>query len=132
MPIVVVDASAAVELLLRTPAGRQVGHSLGAASATAPAHFDAEVFSALGRLARDGAMNDALVVPALVELARAPIRRLPVAPLLEEAWALRDNISLRDALYVVLGRRLEASLLTADARLARVPGLGIPVTVVAA
>ncbi len=77
-------------------------------------------------------MSNSLVAPALAELARAPIRRLPVPPLLEEAWSLRDNVSQRDALYVVLARRLEASLLTADARLARVPRLGVPVTVVAA
>lgn len=131
MPVVVVDASAAVELLRRTPAGRQVGQGLRASTPAAPAHFDAEVFSALGRLARDGEMSNSLVAPALVHLARAPIRRLPVPPLLEEAWSLRDNVSQRDALYVVLARRLEASLLTADARLARVPRLGVPVTVVA-
>ena len=131
MPLLVVDASAAVELLRRTPAGRQVGHGLRASTVTAPAHFDAEVLSILGRLVRDGAINDAVVAPALAELARAPIQRLPVPPLLGEAWSLRDDISQRDALYVVLARRLQASLLTADARLARVPRLGVPVTVVA-
>ncbi len=132
MPVVVVDASAAVELLLRTPAGRQVSHCLRAGIVAAPAHFDTEVFSALGRLARDRAVSEALVAPALVELARAPIQRLPVAPLLEEAWSLRGNVSHRHALYVVLARRLAASLLTADARLARIPRLGVPVTVVRA
>ena len=76
-------------------------------------------------------MSTAQVGLALVELARAPIQRMPVPPLLEEAWSLRDNVSQRDALYVVLARRLEASLLTADARLARVPRLGVSVTVVA-
>ncbi len=131
MALVVVDASAAVELLRRTPVGRQVGHGLRASTAAAPAHFDAEVFSAFGRLARDRVMSTAQVGLALVELARAPIQRMPVPPLLEEAWSLRDNVSQRDALYVVLARRLEASLLTADARLARVPRLGVSVTVVA-
>jgi len=131
MAVVVVDASAAVELLRRTPVGRQVGQVLRAGTVAAPAHFDAEVFSALGRLARDRAMSNALVAPALVELARAPIQRLPIPPLLEEAWSLRDNVSQRDALYVVLARRLDASLLTADARLARIPRLGVSVTVVA-
>ncbi len=102
MPIVVIDASAAVELLRRTAAGRQVGHRLRTGTAAPPAHFDAEVFSALGRLARDQAMSDTLIPPALAELARAPIRRLPVPPLLAEAWSLRGNVSERDALYAVL------------------------------
>jgi len=88
MAVVVVDASAAVDLLRRTPAGRQVGHGLRAATAASPALFDAEVFSALGRLARDGVMSSALVAPALVAPARAPIQRLPAASLLEEAWSL--------------------------------------------
>lgn len=39
------------------------------------------------------------------------------------AWALRDNLSFYDALYVALARALELSLLTADAKLARAPKL---------
>ncbi len=128
MPAVVVDASAAVELLLRTPAGLQVSRFLAAGVATAaPAHFDAEVFSALGRMVRDGSIEEAAVAPALAALARAPIRRSPIAPLLAEAWSLRANVAQRDALYVVLARRLKATLLTTDRRLARAPGLGVPV-----
>lgn len=43
------------------------------------------------------------------------------------------NVSESDALYVALARRLQASLLTtADARPARFPRLGVPVTVVTA
>ncbi len=38
-------------------------------------------------------------------------------------WALRDNVTYYDALYVALAARLGYPLLTADARLARAPGL---------
>lgn len=131
MAAVVVDASAAVELLLRTPAGLQVSRFLAAgAVAAAPAHFDAEVLSALGRMVRDKSIDEATVAPALAVLGRAPIRRAPIAPLLAEAWSLRANVTQRDALYVVLARRLKATLLTADRRLARAPGLGVPVAAV--
>ena len=131
MPPIVVDASAAVELLLRTPAGLAVGRFLASSTvAVAPAHFDAEVFSALGRMVRDRAIEESSVAPALAVLTRAPIRRSPIAPLLAEAWSLRANVSQRDALYVVLARRLKATLLTADRRLARAPGLGVPVATV--
>lgn len=95
-----------------------------------PAHFDAEVFSALGRLARAGELADQLVEPILTELARAPFVRYAVQPLLSAAWKLRHNLALRDALYVVLARRLGASLVTADGRLARAPDLGVQVTLV--
>jgi predicted nucleic acid-binding protein len=51
-------------------------------------------------------------------------------PLLAAAWDLRHNLALRDALYVTLARRLGALLVTADARLAEAPALGIAVTLV--
>jgi predicted nucleic acid-binding protein len=128
--VVVLDASAAVELLLGSRTGRHVDRSLRGKTVAAPAHLDAEVLSALGRLARDGSVPEDRVAATLTELARAPVARFPVPPLLAEAWGLRANLSLRDALYVALARRLEATLITADARLARAPDLGTPLTVV--
>jgi predicted nucleic acid-binding protein len=125
MPPVVLDASAAVELLLRTPAGSRVEAALRGYQVAVPAHFDVEVFSALGRLVRGGDLAEPLVEPILVELARAPFARYPLPPLLTNAWGLRHNLSLRDALYVALARGLGAALVTADARLAQAPALGI-------
>jgi len=127
---IVVDASAAVELLRQTPAGQHAGEALRGTVAVAPAHLDAEVLSALARLVRAHGLASSFVEPALIALTRAPITRYPLPPLLLEAWALRANIAQRDALYVVLARRVGASLLTADARLAGVPKLGVRVTVV--
>lgn len=95
-----------------------------------PAHFDAEVFSALGRLVRGGDLAEKLVEPILDELARAPFARYTLQPLLTAAWRLRHNLALRDALYVALARRLGASIVTADGRLAQAPALGVAVTLV--
>jgi predicted nucleic acid-binding protein len=131
MSSVVLDASAAVELLLRTPAGGRAEAALRTRSVAVPAHFDAEVLSALGRLARAGDLAERLVAPILTELARAPFVRYTLQPLLAAAWGLRHNLALRDALYVTLARRLGAPLVTADARLAEAPALGIAVTLVA-
>jgi len=130
MPAVVLDASAAVELLLRTPAGGRAEDALRGSRVGVPAHFDAEVFSALGRLVRGGNLEEGLVEPALEELARAPFARYPLQPLLAPAWGLRHNLSLRDALYVTLARRLGALLVTGDARLAKAPALGVVVTLI--
>lgn len=127
---VVLDASAAVELLLKTRAGRRARQALSGEIVAAPAHLDAEVLSALVRLVRGGTIEEALVPPALRALARAPIERVPIAPLLAGAWSLRANVSSRDALYVVLARRLDAALVTADARLSRAPGLEIGLVLV--
>lgn len=127
MPSVVLDASAAVELLLRTPAGGRAEAALRGRSVVVPSHFDAEVLSALGRLVRGGDLTESLVEPILKELARAPFARYTLQPLVTAAWALRHNLSLRDALYVTLARRLGATFVTADARLARAPALGVEV-----
>lgn len=47
--------------------------------------------------------------------------------LLPEAWGLRRNVTVPDALYVVIARRLQVAPLTGDTRLARAPGLGVSV-----
>jgi predicted nucleic acid-binding protein len=130
MPSVVLDASAAVELLLRTSAGVRAETALRGHRVAVPAHFDAEVFSALGRLVRAGELAERQVEPILNELARAPFVRYTLQPLLASAWGLRHNLALRDALYVTLARRLKTSLITADARLAQAPALGIVALVV--
>lgn len=114
MASIVLDASAAIELLLRTPAGERAEAALRGHQVAVPAHFDAEVFSALGRLVRAGDLAESLVEPILAELARAPFVRYTVQPLLAAAWKLRHNVSLRDALYVALARRLGALIVTAD------------------
>lgn len=128
---VVLDASAAVELLLRTPAGGRAEAALRDNRVIVPAHFDAEVFSALGRLVRGKDLEERLVEPILEELARAPFVRYTLQPLLAAAWGLRHNLALRDALYVALARRMGALIVTADARLAQAPALGVAVTLVA-
>jgi predicted nucleic acid-binding protein len=130
VPSVVLDASAAVELLLRTPAGVRAEAALRGHRVAVPAHFDAEVFSALGRLMRAGELAERLVEPILNELARAPFVRYTLQPLLAPAWGLRHNLALRDALYVTLAHRLGTRLVTADSRLAQAPSLGIAVTLV--
>lgn len=127
MPSAVLDASAAIELLLRTPAGDRAGTALRGHRVVVPAHFDAEVFSALGRLVRGGDLAEKLVEPILDELAHAPFLRYALQPLLADAWELRHNLALRDALYVSLARRLGAAFITADARLAKAPALGVEV-----
>jgi len=49
-----------------------------------------------------------------------------VGPLLREAWTLRHNVTVHDAVYVVLTRHLDdAVLVTADENLSRAPGLGV-------
>ena len=88
----------------------------------APAHLDAEVVSALRGMARRSAVLHAAVPDALRHLAEFPIRRVPLAPLLQRVWELRDNITPYDAAYVALAERLDGPLITADGKLATASG----------
>jgi predicted nucleic acid-binding protein len=117
--VLVVDASAVVEVLRRSQRGDAVAARMRGAALATPAHLDAEVLSALGRLERAGEAAPAEVTLALDRLVRLPAERLPVVRLLQRAWELRANIALRDGLYVACAEMLGATLLTLDGRLAR-------------
>ncbi len=127
MTPLVVDASAAVDLLLRNRNGEVLRPHLDGAELHTVAHLDAEVFSALARLHRGGTLSVEAVDARLRALSRIDMLRLPITgALLQEAWTLRNNITARDALYVALARRLRGRLLTTDARLARtVPEIAV-------
>ena len=89
-----------VEVLLGTEAGLAVRERMRGCDLHAPAHLDAEVLSALGRLHRAGEVVTAAVSAGLGELASAPLRRHPLADLLTGAWDARERLRLVDALYV--------------------------------
>lgn len=84
-----------------------------------PAHFDQEVFSVVRRALRRGVIDASRAEGALLQTARLVAERVPLAPLLAEAYALRDRFSAGDVFYVVVARRAGATLLTSDASLAR-------------
>lgn len=126
----VLDASAVVDLLVRSDRGEELRALLRDRSGEAlftVAHLDAEVFSGLARSHRAGLLAGDEVAQLLARLGAFAIARMPVsATLLVAAWALRDNIAARDALYVAAALALDASLVTTDDRLARaVEGISV-------
>lgn len=120
---IVVDASAVVEALLGSTVGLAARHRMRGTQLHAPAHLDAEVLSALGRLHRAGDIPADVVTTGLHDLAEAPFARHPLPRLLITAWQMRDRLRLVDALYVSLSEQLGTRLVTTDARLARSSGL---------
>jgi predicted nucleic acid-binding protein len=115
---VVVDASAMVDLLVGSSVAGEIEDRFRGHELHAPAHFDAEVFSALGRLQRAGEMTVRQVTARLQRAAAAPIQHHLLPPLLTGAWKRRHNLRLVDALYVELATRLDAPIITTDAGLA--------------
>ncbi|MDQ2851873.1 MAG: type II toxin-antitoxin system VapC family toxin [Actinomycetota bacterium] len=118
MNVAVIDAATVVDLICDLPAASMFRRHLCEADAVAaPAHMDAEVLSALGRLKRAGQLTSE--TERVAALATFGARRWPLRPLLPAAWALTDRIAVRDALYVALATSLDATLITSDGRLRR-------------
>jgi predicted nucleic acid-binding protein len=122
--VIVVDASALLEVLLRTPAANVVEDRLFAPHQTlhAPHLLDVEVAQVVRRYAANGEINSARGRMALTDLADLPLRRYPHDFLLPRIWDLRNNLTAYDAAYVALAEVLDIPLLTRDRRLAAAAG----------
>ena len=125
MAEVVVDASAMVDLLLGNEVGGAVRRRLAGHALHAPAHLDAEVLSALGRLHRAGDLEAEDVESMLRDLVAAPIQRHDVSDLLIGTWSRRRQLRLVDALYVQLAVVRDLALVTTDRRLHSAPAADV-------
>lgn len=119
-----IDASAAVEWLLHSSAGRRIEDRVcaGAESLHAPHVLDLEVAHALRRLLREHELSRERAEEALTDLLDLRIMHHPHSFLLPRIWQLRHNLSAYDAAYVALAERFDAALLTRDSRLAAASG----------
>lgn len=107
-----------VDYLVDSPVASRVAARIKDTEVNVPAHFDAEVLSALGRLQRGGDLSEVEVEERVALTVQAPFRRHLLAPLLEGAWALHHTVRLVDALYVELASQLEATIITTDSGMA--------------
>lgn len=122
---IAIDASALVELLLRSTVGRAVARVVAGAQLIAPDVINPEVLQSLRGLERGGKLTSDRATKAVAALAQVPITRVPTTGLIADAWSLRANLSAYDACYVALARDLDCPLLTTDAPLRRAPSLGV-------
>lgn len=122
--MIVLDASALLELLLGTPGAVAVRERIASPeeSLHAPQLLDLEVLQVLRRYAAAGALSSERARLVIEDLAALDLERYPHEPLLDRVWQLRDNLTAYDAAYVALAEALDAPLLTFDARLANAPG----------
>jgi predicted nucleic acid-binding protein len=117
--VIVADASAVAEVLLRRPRADSVGATLAAHTELhVPEHFHVEVISALRRRLLHGEMSELGAARALASLAALRAITYPVVPLIAPIWELRSNLSVYDAAYLALARRLDIGLVTLDGALA--------------
>ncbi|RME28036.1 MAG: PIN domain-containing protein [Deltaproteobacteria bacterium] len=122
--MIVLDASAVIELLLRTPTGARIAGRIAAPeeSLHAPCVLDLEVVQVLRRYTTAGAITAAEAEQALRDLAELDINRYEHEPFVPRIWQLRHNLTAYDACYVALSEALEAPLLTCDNRIRLAPG----------
>lgn len=122
--MIVLDASAVVELVLGTEAGREVARRIAdpELSLHAPHLLDVEVAQVVRRYVLGGQVSEERGRLALEVLAELDVDRHGHEPLLRRVWALRANLDAYDAAYVALAEALDSPLLTRDGRLATAPG----------
>ncbi len=122
--MIVVDASALLEALLRTPSAKAVEDRMFAPRQTmhAPHLLDVEVAQVIRRYAANGEIDSPRGRSALADLADFPLQRYPHDVLLPRIWELRNALTAYDAAYVALAEALDAPLLTRDRRLAAASG----------
>ena len=122
-----IDASVAVEVLLRTPLGARLRPMLAAAELWAPELVDPEVLAVLRREVRRGVLGAPRARQALEDLAVWLVARISHGALMTDAWALRHHVTAYDAMYVAAAVRVDGALVTADGPLARAPRLPVVV-----
>lgn len=89
----------------------------------APDLVDAETTAVLRKRWRAGDLTARRFKAAVDDLLSLPMLRVPTGPLMPRAYDLRANATPYDAAYVALAESLGCTLLTADARLSRAPGI---------
>ena len=127
--MIVLDASAAVDWLLQTVAGRQIDKRIYSRNESlhAPHLLDLEVAQVLRRLTREKLISSQRATQAVEDLLDLRVTRYPHSILVPRIWQLRHNLSAYDAAYVVLAERLAASLISRDARLATTYGHAVQI-----
>jgi predicted nucleic acid-binding protein len=122
--VIVVDASAIIEVLLNTATGDVLRSYLFATGETlhVPHLMDVEVLQVLGRYSISKTLDRKRAGEAFDDYAAIPLTRYPHSVLLPRVWELRHNLTAYDAVYVALAEALDATLVTCDRGLGAVAG----------
>lgn len=95
----------------------------------APEQLLVEAFSAIRGRWLGGKIAEQRALAALSALTDATLETVPLRPFVQRMWELRDNVSGYDAAYLALAESFDCPLVTADARLARLPDVRCEVRV---
>jgi predicted nucleic acid-binding protein len=119
--VIVLDASAAIEWLMKSPTGTKVDRRLFSSAPSTlhvPHLLDVEIAQVLRRYVREKSMTASRGEEALQDLRDLPLNRYPNDILMPRVWELRAVLTAYDAVYVALAELLDAPLLTCDRKVA--------------
>ena len=117
--MIVLDASAALELLLNTATGNQIAREIINQDTTlhAPHLIDLEIVQVLRRYVLMNEIPEERAVTAMNHWLQLDVTRYPHEPFMAAIWQYRNNLTAYDAAYVTLAKALSATLVTCDAAL---------------
>ena len=131
--MIVVDASALIDLLIRPQAVKKLQQRLldPAERLHAPHLLDVEVIQVIRRFARNGDLDDDMSNAILSDFQLFPLYRHSHEHLVPRMWDLRHNLTAYDAAYVALARgaalgKLSALSAGADIVRAELVGATVP------
>ncbi len=90
-------------------------------TAHVPDLFDSEVMNVARHRHLAGRFDHQAVAQIVAHLRTGQFSRHPVRAMVDDMWALHDNLTMYDAAYVALAARLGLPLVTADQALAGAP-----------
>jgi predicted nucleic acid-binding protein len=119
--VIVPDASAfAMTFAGGDPRAAEADRALRADPAwLVPEQWHVEVLAVVRGLLLGGKLDEGRAEAAVAALASATVAVTPTAPLLPRMWQVRANLSAYDAAYVAAAEAHDATLVTADTRIAR-------------
>ena len=131
--MIVVDASVLANVVGDdTECGDAARARLALASeAAVPDLSDVETVAVLRKRWLAGDITARRFKAAVQDLVALPMVRYPTGPFMTRAYELRANVTAYDAAYVALAEALACTLLTADGRLARAPGIACQIEILA-
>ena len=122
--MIVLDASAAIEWLIKSSKGTKVDRRLFSRPVTihVPHLLDVEIAQVLRRYVRERIMTASRGEEALQDLHYLPLDRYPHDILMPRVWELRAALTAYDAVYVALAELLDAPLVTCDRKIGLASG----------
>ena len=112
----VVDASVAVELVLKTRLGVDIDRLIQNYELFAPDLIELEVLSALRNFVLRGELSDGAALSAIGELETMDVERIRYEGLSKLIWRYHRNVTIYDAAYLAVAEDRNLGILTADSK----------------